>query len=84
MPHALKQQAHDHVTLQTQIFRNDRLVATMPPRKPSTESDDPSHLAYAAEIPLEALSAGQYVLQVTATDGITKASASQRVRFEVQ
>ncbi len=76
--------AHADVTLQAQIFREDQLVATMPPRQPSTESEDPSHLVYAAEIPLEELRAGQYTLQVTATDRITKASASQRVRFEVQ
>ena len=72
------------VTLQAQIFRGDQLVVTMPPRQPSTESGDPTHLAYAAEIPLQGLRAGQYVLQLTATDRITNARTSQRVRFEVQ
>ena len=72
------------VTLQTQIFRDGQLVVTMPPRQPSPESQYPTHLAYAAEIPLQALRAGKYVLQVTATDRLTKTSASQSVRFEVQ
>ncbi|HKS26215.1 MAG TPA: VWA domain-containing protein [Pyrinomonadaceae bacterium] len=76
--------ARPDVTLQVQIFRNNQLVVSMPPRQPSTESQDPTHLAYAAEIPLEGLRTGQYVMQVTAIDNISKASASQRVRFEVQ
>jgi VWFA-related protein len=76
--------AQPDVTLQVQIFRDDQLVVTMPPHQPSTESQDPTHLAYAAEIPLQGLRAGQYVLQVTATDRIAKASTAQRVRFEVQ
>lgn len=72
------------VALQVQIFRGNQLVATMPARQPSKESQDPTHLAYAAEIPLRGLSSGQYVLQVTAKDRIANASASQTVRFEVQ
>ncbi|HKO61043.1 MAG TPA: VWA domain-containing protein [Pyrinomonadaceae bacterium] len=72
------------VTLQAQIFRGDQLVVTMPPREPSPEPQDPAHLAYAAEIPLQALRAGHYVLQLTAIDRVTNARASQTVGFEVQ
>lgn len=72
------------VALQVRIFRDDQPVVTMPLRKLSTESQDPTHLAYAAEIPLQEMRAGHYVLQVTAIDHIAKSSASQRVRFEVQ
>ena len=72
------------VALQVQIFRDGQPVIIMPQRKLSTESQDPTHLAYAAEISLQEMRAGQYVLQVTATDRIAKASASQRVRFEIQ
>jgi VWFA-related protein len=82
--HAAAANTQPDVTLQVQIFRGDQLVVTMPPRQPSAEPQDPTHLAYAAEIPLQGLRAGQYVLQVTAIDGTTKARASQRVRFEVQ
>jgi VWFA-related protein len=72
------------VELQVQIFRDNQPVISTPLRKLSTESQDPAHLAYAAEIPLQEMRVGQYVLQVTAIDRIAKASASQRVRFEVQ
>ena len=76
--------AQPDVAIQVQIFRNGQPVLTLPPRKLSTASQDPTHLAYAAELPLEELSTGQYVLQVTSIDQIAKTSASQRVRFEVQ
>ena len=76
--------ARPDVALQVQIFRDGQLVITMPPRQLSTESQDLAHMAYAADIPLQELRAGQYVLQVTATDRVGKASASQRVSFEVQ
>jgi VWFA-related protein len=76
--------AQPDVALQVQIFRDDQLVITMPPRKLSTESQDPTHLAYAAEIPLQELKPGQYVLQVTALDRIASARESQRVSFEVR
>jgi hypothetical protein len=76
--------AQPDVALQIQILRDDKPVIIIPQRKLSTESQDPTHLAYAAEIPLQEMSAGRYVLQVTATDRIARASASQRVRFEVQ
>ncbi len=72
------------VALQVQIFRDDQPVVTMPLRKLSTEAQDLTRLAYAAEIPLEEMSAGQYILQVTAIDRIAKTSASQKIRFEVQ
>jgi hypothetical protein len=76
--------AQPDVALQVQIFRDDQPVVTTPLRKVSTESQDLARLAYAAEIPLAQMSAGQYVLQVTAIDRIAKTSASQRIRFEVQ
>ncbi|HEX8174819.1 MAG TPA: VWA domain-containing protein [Pyrinomonadaceae bacterium] len=76
--------AQPDVALQVQIFRDDQPVVTTPLRRVSTESQDLARLAYAAEIPLQEMSAGQYVLQVTAIDRIAKTSASQRLRFEVQ
>jgi hypothetical protein len=76
--------AQPDVALQVQIFRDDQPVVTTPLRRVSTESQDLARLAYAAEIPLQEMSAGRYVLQVTAIDRIAKTSASQRIRFEVQ
>ncbi|HEX8746985.1 MAG TPA: VWA domain-containing protein, partial [Pyrinomonadaceae bacterium] len=76
--------AQPDVALQVQIFRDDQPVVTTPLRRVSTESQDLARLAYAAELPLQEMSAGQYILQVTAIDRIAKTSASQRIRFEVQ
>ena len=76
--------ARPDVTLQVQIFRDGQPVVTIPPRQLSTEAQDLTHLAYAAEIPLKGLSAGQYVLQVTAIDNIAKANATQKVSFKIQ
>lgn len=76
--------AQPDVALQVQIFRDAQPVMVMPPSKLSTEAQDPSHLAYAAEIPLQEMTAGQYLLQVTAIDRIAKTTASRRIRFEVR
>ncbi|HEX8746428.1 MAG TPA: VWA domain-containing protein, partial [Pyrinomonadaceae bacterium] len=72
------------VELQVQILRDEKPVATSLMRKISTEAQDASRLIYAAEFPLQEMSVGQYILQVTAIDRIAKTTASQRVRFEVQ
>ena len=71
------------VALEVRIFRDGEPVVTMPLSRLSTASQDPTHLAYAAEIPLRGMRAGQYVLQVTARDQIAQASATQSVRFEI-
>ena len=76
--------AQPDVALQVQIFRDDQPVVTTPLRKIETESQDFARLAYAAEIPLQTMGVGQYILQVTAIDRIAKTSASQRFKFEVQ
>jgi VWFA-related protein len=72
------------VAVQIQIFRDDRPVVTDEPRKVAAQGQDYSRLAYGAEISLNALTVGRYVLQVTATDRITKKTASQRVDFTVE
>jgi len=41
-------------------------------------------LPYAADISLEGLTAGQYVLQVTTIDRVAKSSAQQAMRFEIE
>ena len=45
---------------------------------------DPARLAYAAELPLEFMTPGYYVLQVTVVDRIAKTSATQRTNFEIE
>lgn len=72
------------IALQTQIFRGSAIVMTSPSRQVSAEGQDPAQLSYAAEIPLSAMPAGRYELQLTAIDRIAKTSASQRVSFEIK
>jgi hypothetical protein len=61
-------------------FRDDQPVITTPLRKVGLEGvQHMSHIPYAAEVPLEGLPAGRYVLQVTAIDRSAKTSSSQRV-----
>lgn len=72
------------VLVQTQILRDDQPVFTAPVQKIPTEAgQDLQRLPYAAEIPLERLPAGNYVLRVTAIDRLAKSSASQQARFEI-
>jgi VWFA-related protein len=72
------------VAMQLQILRDNQPVATTTLKKVSTEGvQDLQRLPYAAEIPLEGLSAGQYILQLTAIDRIARSSASQQLRFEI-
>jgi VWFA-related protein len=72
------------VAAQVQIFRNDQPVVTGESRKVAVEGQDYSRIAYGAEISLNSLTAGRYVLQVTVTDRTAKKSASQRVDFTVE
>lgn len=73
------------LALQIQILRDDQPVVTTPLRKVSTEGlPDPARLSYAAEIPLEGMLPGRYVLQVTIIDRISKSSATQHTNFEIE
>jgi hypothetical protein len=54
-------------------------------RKVSIEGvQDLTKLAYAAEISLEHLPAGRYLLQVTAIDRATRQDAMQVTRFRIE
>ena len=73
------------VALQVQVVRDDQPVITSPLRKVSVEGvDDLVRIPFAAELSLGGLPAGRYVLQVTAVDRVSKQSASQQTRFEIQ
>ena len=73
------------VALQVQILRDDQPVMTTAQRKvDSNGQTDPQRLAYAAELPLESMTPGYYVLQVTIIDRIAKTSATQRTNFEIE
>jgi VWFA-related protein len=73
------------VAIQIQVMRDDQPILTTALRKITTEGvADIARLPYAAEIPLDSMLAGRYVLQVTAIDRVAKTSASQRVDFEIE
>jgi hypothetical protein len=46
--------------------------------------EDLGRIPFAAELPLAGLPAGRYVLQITVVDRVSKQSASQQTRFEIE
>lgn len=73
------------LALQIQVLRDDQPIITTPLRKVTIDgAADLARLAYAAEIPLEGMLPGRYVLQVTIIDRIAKTSASQHTNFEIE
>jgi hypothetical protein len=73
------------VALQVQIFRDDQPVITTALSRLKTEGlTDMTRVPYAAEVLLEKLPVGQYVLSVTAIDRIAKTSASQQLSFIIE
>lgn len=72
------------LAVQVQVFRDNEPVVTDPLHKINIDgATDLARIQYAAELNLAGLSHGKYVLQLTVIDRIAKASASQRVRFQV-
>jgi VWFA-related protein len=72
------------LAVQVQLFRDNEPVITMPLHKiPIDGLSDLQRLPYAAEINLEGLRPGRYLLLVTVIDRVAKASASQRFGFQV-
>jgi VWFA-related protein len=76
--------AKPDVAVQVQIVRDEQPVTTTPLRKISIDGlPDLTRIPYAAEVSLNGLPAGRYLLQVTVVDRIGKKSASQQNRFEI-
>jgi hypothetical protein len=72
------------VAIQIQVFRDDQPVITTALSKLKTEGlPDMKRLPYAAEVALDQLLVGHYVLRVTVIDRIAKTSAAQQIDFEV-
>jgi VWFA-related protein len=72
------------LTIQTRVMQNGKAVLETPVRKLSTEGQDPLRLAYAAEIPLNSLITGKYVLDVSVQDRSSKETSSRQIDFEVR
>lgn len=70
--------------VQVQVFRDDQPVITTPMQRLKTEGvTDVSSVPYAADVLLDELVPGHYVLRVTVIDRIAKSSASRDFRFQV-
>lgn len=78
------QNATPDIGIQVQVFRDAQPVLTTPMRQVKTEElPDMKRIPYAAEVPLENMQPGRYLLRVSVIDRITKTSASQEIDFEV-
>jgi VWFA-related protein len=72
------------LAVQVQLFRDNEPVITTPLHKIQVEGNsDLRRLPYAAELALEGLQPGRYLLLVTVIDRVAKASASQKFGFQV-
>jgi hypothetical protein len=72
------------LAVQVQVVRDDQPVFTTSLRKVSTDGvPDLTRVPYAADVLLDDLLPGRYVLQVSVIDRISKQSAIQRTHFEV-
>ena len=73
------------LAIQVQVFRDNEPVITMPLQKIQVEGvSDLQRFPYAAELTLEGLQPGRYLLLVTVIDRVAKASASQKFGFRVE
>ena len=72
------------VAVQVQVIRDNQPVITTALRKISTDGVlDLTRLPYAAEIPLNELLPGRYLLQVTLIDRVSKQSTMRQTHFDV-
>jgi hypothetical protein len=72
------------LAVQVQLFRDNEPIITMPLHAIHIDVlSDLRRLPYAAEVKLDGLQSGRYVLLVTVIDRVAKASASQKFGFKV-
>ncbi|HTF37518.1 MAG TPA: hypothetical protein VK651_04350, partial [Blastocatellia bacterium] len=73
------------IEIQTQVLRDNKPVASSPPRKVST-AGVPSlgQIPYGGEFSLAGMASGVYTIEVKATDRTTNANKVQRSNFEIK
>jgi hypothetical protein len=85
MPAGAANTTFPDLAVQVQVFRDGEPVITTPLHKIQTEgTQDVRRVPYAADVSLEGLKAGAYVLQVTVIDRIAKTSASRKLSFQIE
>lgn len=73
-----------NLTIQTQLFREGKLILDSQAKAISVGEQNSEQIFYGAEIPLNALSVGNYEIQLLINDKIAKSSTSQKVKFQVK
>jgi VWFA-related protein len=72
------------LSVQVQVFRDNEPVLNPAPGKVVLENaSDLVRIPYTADVPLQDLQPGRYLLKVTITDNLAKASASQEYAFQI-
>ena len=73
------------LVMQMQLLRDRQPVVTTPLQEvPTTGLKAMDQIPLGADVPLERLAPGRYLLLVTVIDRVAKTSASQEMRFEVE
>src|SRR5215831_9382657 len=73
------------LAVQVQVFRDNEPVITAPLHKiPAEAAFDVQRVPYAADVSLNGLQPGAYVLQVTVIDRLAKASATRKLNFYIE
>lgn len=85
IPASTNARALPDLDVQVQVFRDNEPVVTTPLHKIQTEGiSDVQRVPYAAEVSLNGLPPGAYVLQVTVIDKLAKASATRKLNFQIE
>lgn len=70
---------------QIKIYRDGKAVITSPMLKVATDATtEPARVPYGANVALQSLPAGRYLLHVTISDKLAKTSASQQIGFTIE
>ena len=72
------------VVMQARLVRRGQVIRTIPMLRMSFDAPDLARVPFGGEIPLNSIPAGNYVLEITATDETTRMSASQAAKITVE
>ncbi|HYU97271.1 MAG TPA: VWA domain-containing protein [Pyrinomonadaceae bacterium] len=73
-----------NATIQARLLRGGQVLRTVPMRSVSAETQDLARLPFGGEIPLDSMPAGQYVIEIVATDQFARTSTSQKTKITVE